>query len=183
MNQTGKRMSLGLAMAGCVLLAGCASYRITPDVPEELRTIAVPVFENEAGYPEIGAMVAQQTLREFQREGTMKIKPLNGASLKLLGTVKPGEIIPVRFDRSYGSRAAEYRYTLTAEITLIERGTGRFLLDAVQVHGSTTFLTYDDMLTGMQNASPRIAKELSRAIVDTVLAVWMPKKEAPDTTE
>ena len=180
MKQAAKRMGLGLVVVGCVMLAGCASYRITSDVPEELRTIAVPVFENETGYPEIGATVAQYTLREFQREGTMKIKSLENASLKLLGTVKHSEMLPVRFDRSYGSRAAEYRYTLTAEITLIERGTGRFLLDAVHVHGSTTFLTYDDMLTGMQNAYPRIAKELSRAIVDTVLAAWAPKKEAQE---
>ena len=177
MKQAVKRMGLGLVAAGCVWLTGCASYRITSDVPEELRTIAVPVFENETGYPEIGATVTQYTLREFQREGTMKVKPLDGASLKLLGTMKLREMIPVRFDRSYGSRAAEYRYTLTAEITLIERGTGKFLLDAVQVHGTTTFLTYDDMLTGMQNAYPRIAKELSRAIVDTVLAAWAPRKE------
>jgi len=180
MKQTGKLMNLGLAVAMCVWLAGCASYRITSDVPGELRSIAVPVFENETGYPEVGAIVAQGALREFQREGTMKIKSLDNASLKLLGTVRRGETIPVRFDRSYGSRAAEYRYTLIAEITLVEHGTGRLLLDAVQVSGATTFLTYDDMLTGMQNAYPRIAKELSRAIVDTVLATWAPKKEAQD---
>ena len=179
MKQKKGLINLGLAIAGCVWLAGCASYRITSDVPEELRSIAVPVFENETGYPEVGAIVSQYALREFQREGTMKIKSLNNASLKLLGTVKRGETIPVRFDRSYGSRASEYRYTLIAEITLVECGTGRLLLDAVQVHGTTTFQTYDDMLTGMQNAHPRIAKELSRAIVDTVLAVWAPKKETP----
>ena len=166
---------LGLAVTGCAWLAGCASYRVTSDVPEELRTIAVPVFENETGYPEVGATVAQYALREFQREGTMKVKALENASLKLLGTVKRGEMIPVRFDRSYGSRASEYRYTLIAEITLVERGTGKLLLDAVEVKGTTTYLTYDDMLTGMQNAHPRIAKELSRAIVDTVLATWMPQ--------
>ena len=170
-------MSLGLVIAGCVLLAGCASYRLTSDVPEELRTIAVPVFENETGYPEVGATVTQHVLREFQREGTMKIKPLEDASLKLLGTVRQGELQAIRFERAYGSRAAEYRYSLIAEITLVERDTGKLLLDAVQVQGATTFLTYDDMLTGMQNAYPRIAKELSRAIVDTVLAVWMPAKD------
>ena len=180
MKRAGKLLNVGLAIAGCVWLAGCASYRITSDVPEELRTIAVPVFENETGYPEVSATVTQFVLREFQREGTMKIKSLDNASLKLLGTVRLGETSPVRFDRSYGSRASEYRYTLIAEITLVERDTGKLLLDAVKVSGSTTFLTYDDMLTGMQNAYPRVAKELSRVIVDTVLAAWAPKKEVAD---
>ena len=165
-----------LAAAGCLGLGGCASYRVTSDVPEELRTIAVPLFENETGYPEVSAIVTQHTLREFQREGTMTLKPLEHASLKLLGTVRHGETRPVRFDRSYGSRASEYRYTLIAEITLVERATGRLLLDAVEVQGTTTFLTYDDMLTGMQNAYPRIAQELARAIADTVLAAWAPQR-------
>jgi len=170
---------LGVAVAWVVLLGGCVAYRITSDVPDALRTIAVAVFENETGYPETSTIVTQYTLREFQREGTMKIRSWEDKSgaLKLQGTVKRGEMTPVRFDRSYGSRAAEYRYTLIAEITLVERSTGEPLLNAVEVHGTTTFLTYDDMLTGMQNAHPRIAKELSRAIVDTVLATWSPKKE------
>jgi len=179
MKRTRNLMSLGLAIAWSVMLAGCASYRITSDVPDELRTIAVAVFENETGYPETSAIVTQYVLREFQREGTMKIKSWRNedSSLKLQGIIKRGEMTPVRFDRSYGSRAAENRYTLIAEITLVERSTGKLLLDAVEVHGSTTFLTYDDMLTGMQNAYPRIAKELSRAIVDTVLATWAPQPE------
>jgi len=178
MKQARNLMSLGLIIAWSVMLAGCASYRVTPDVPEELRTIAVAVFENETGYPEVSTIVTQYAIREFQREGTMKIKSWNNedSSLKLQGVVKRGETTPVRFDRSYGSRAAEYRYTLIAEITLVERSTGKLLLDAVRVSGTTTFLTYDDMLTGMQNAYPRIAKELSRAIVDTVLATWAPRK-------
>ena len=165
---------LGLTVAWSVLLTGCASYRLTSGVPEELRTIAVAVFENETGYPETSTTVTQYVLREFQREGTMKLQSWKDASLELQGTVKRGEMAAVRFDRSYGSRAAENRYTLIAEITLVERSTGKLLLNAVEVYGTTTFLTYDDMLTGMQNAHPRIAKELSRAIVDTVLAVWMP---------
>jgi outer membrane lipopolysaccharide assembly protein LptE/RlpB len=179
MKQSKGLTGFGLTVALGVLLTGCASYRITSDVPEELRTIAVAVFENETGYPETSTIVTQYTLREFQREGTMKIKSWSNedSSLKLQGVVKRGEMTPVRYDRSYGSRAAEYRYTLTAEITLVERSTGKLLLDAVEVQGSTTFLTYDDMLTGMQNSYPRIAKELSRAIVDTVLATWAPRKE------
>jgi len=170
-------MNLGLAATLCALLAGCASYRITSDVPEELRTISVPVFENASGYPEVSAIVTQHVLREFQREGTMTLQPLEDASLKLLGTVKSGRVQPIRFDSAYASRAEEYFYVLVAEITLVERGTGKLLLDAVEVRGAATFLTYDDMLSGMQNAYPRAARELARAIVDTVLATWAPPQK------
>jgi hypothetical protein len=54
----------------------------------------------------------------------------------------------------------------------VERGTGKLLIDNMRVKANTTFLTHGDMLTGMQDAYPRIAKELSRSIVDAVLAQW-----------
>ncbi|MDD4016581.1 MAG: LPS assembly lipoprotein LptE [Kiritimatiellae bacterium] len=152
--------------------AGCATYKFGSAVPEELRTIAVPVFENASGYPEIDAVVTQYVLREFQREGTFKIRSLDNASLKLLGKLVKTETQSLNYDRNYGSRTSEYRYTLVAEITLVERGTGKLLIDAMPVKANTTFLTHGDMLTGMQDAYPRIAKELARAITDAVLAQW-----------
>lgn len=166
-------LCFALVLASSLLLTtGCASYRFRSSVPEELRTVCVPVFENASGYPEIDAVVTQYVLREFQREGTFKISSMDSASLKLLGKLIRTEIQPLSYDRNYGSRTSEYRYALEAEITLVERGSGKLLIDCKRVKASTTFLTRGDMLTGMQDAYPRIAKELSRAIVDAVLAQW-----------
>lgn len=155
-----------------IFAAGCASYKFGSAVPEELRTIAVPVFENASGYPEIDAVVTQYVLREFQREGTFKISTLDNASLKLLGKLVKTDLQSLNYDRNFGSRTSEYRYSLVAEITLVERGSGKLLIDAMPIKANTTFLTHGDMLTGMQDAYPRIAKELARAITDAVLAHW-----------
>ena len=165
----------GLVLTLAVTLlavTGCSSYRFGSAVPNELRTIAVPVFENASSYPEIDAVVTQYVLREFQREGTFKIKSLKDSSLKLIGKLVKSDLQPLSYDRNYGSRTSEYRYALTAEITLVERSTGKLLIDAMPIKANTTFLTHGDMLTGMQDAYPRIAKELSRSIVDAVLAHW-----------
>ncbi len=174
--------NLVLLMGGSLLLSGCGTYHVTSAVPTELRTISVPVFENKTGYPEFGALATQHTLREIQREGSLKIAPLDSASLKLLCEVS-SERRAISFNRSYGTRASEYRYTLVAHVTLVERSTGKLLLDNIAIAGSTTFLTHDDLLTGMQNAAPRVSKELARNIVDTILALWTPQnveKPAPD---
>lgn len=168
-----RRLFLTVAAAALAIAgAGCANYRFKSTVPQELRTVSVPVFENASGYPEIDAVVTQYVLREFQREGTFKIKNIDDSSLKLLGKLVKTDLTPLRYDRNYGSRASEYRYTLVAEITLVERSTGKLLMDGVEVKANTTFMTHGDMLTGMQDAYPRIAKELSRSIVDAVLANW-----------
>lgn len=167
-----RHMLLALSITAALLAAGCATYHFGSKVPDELRTIAVPVFENASGYPEIDAVVTEYVLREVQREGTFKIKRIDSASLKLLGKLVRSDISAISFDRNYSSRASEYRYALTAEITLVERGTGKLLIDAMPIRADTTFLTSGDMLTGMQDAYPRIAKELSRKIVDAVIAHW-----------
>jgi hypothetical protein len=156
--------------------AGCAQYHVGSSVPEDLRTVAVPVFENASGFPEIDAIVTQYVLREFQHEGTFKIAALDSASLKLLGKLVKSNLQSINYDRNFGSRTSEYRYSLVAEITLVEAATGKLLIDGMPVKANTTFLTHGDMLTGMQDAGPRIARDLSRAIVDTVLAQW-PAKE------
>ena len=168
---------LALCSLFLFLTASCASYRIGSAVPQELRTIAVPVFENASGFPEIDATVTQYVLREFQREGTFKIASMDDASVKLLGKLIRADLQSLNYDRGYGARTSEYRYTLVAEITLVERGTGKLLIDGERIKANTTFLTHGDMLTGMQDAGPRIAKELSRSIVDAVLAYWAHPRE------
>ncbi len=174
--RTSIAINLLLVLGGSLLMSGCGTYRATSGVPAELRTVAVPVFENKTGYPEFGAIATQHTLREIQREGSFKIAPLESASLKLLCSVR-SENRGFSLNRTYGSRASEYRFRLIASVTLVERGTGKFLLDNLQIEAMTTFMTYDDMLTGMQSAAPRVSEELARNIVDTILALWTPKKE------
>jgi Lipopolysaccharide-assembly len=167
-----------LLIGGSLLLFGCGTYRVTSSVPAKLRTISVPVFENKTGFPEFGAIATQHTLREIQREGSLKITSLETASLKLLCSVS-NEKKALSFNRAYGTRASEYRYTMVASVTLVERSTGKFLMDNVPVEATTTFSTYDDLFTSMQSAAPRVSEELARNIVDTILALWTPKKEEP----
>ncbi|MDD4623449.1 MAG: LptE family protein [Kiritimatiellae bacterium] len=175
--KTKRGSSMPIIMALSLLSgAGCSSYRMRSPVPEELRTIAVPVFENASGFPEIDALVTQEVLREFQREGTFKLARLDAASLKLLGKLESSDNEPINFDRNFSSRASEYRHTLTARITLVERGSGKLLIDDLPVKANTTFLARGDMLTGLQDAQPRIARDLARAITDAVLAYWPESK-------
>lgn len=159
-------------LAALAFISGCASYRFKSGVPAESRTIAVPVFENESDFPELDVIVTQYTLREFQREGTFKIKPLDTAAYKLYGSISKAKPHALNYDRNFGSRASEYEYTVVAKITLVETSSGKMLMNEVPIRSRTTFLTQGDMLTGMQDANPRVAKELSRAIVDTVLGQW-----------
>ena len=87
-----KYATRGLALILPVLaICGCANYKWTSDVPDELRTVAVPVFENRTMSAELGPIVSQYVLREFQREGTFSIRRSGDSSIEVQGSIVKAE--------------------------------------------------------------------------------------------
>lgn len=162
------------AVIAALVTTGCklSSYSWRSTVPESMRVISVPTFENESGFPELGAITTRSILREVQREGTFRIGSLDDCKVKLIGRIMKPEMYGLSYNRNYSSRTSEYRYRLTAEIMLIEKESGKILINGKKVSVSTTFLTRDDMLTGMRDAYPRVATDLARKIMDEVHNCW-----------
>ena len=152
------------------ILSGCASYSWTSEVPEELRTISVPSFENRTMVSELGTITTQFILREFQREGTFKIKRTGDAALEVQGVIVTAGRDSIAYNRSYGTRASEYRYFVVAEVSVINKKTGRVLFEKRNYVAETTFLTQNDILTAQRNSAQRIATDLARQIVDDIIA-------------
>lgn len=167
-----------LVCAAALLSAGCASYSWKSSVPAEMRTVAVPVFENRTNFSEMGPVATQYILREFQREGTFRIKRAGAAAIEVQGAITKVTRNGVDYDRGYGMRASEYRLFVEAEVSLIDKTAGKVLLNNRHYTAETTFLTQGDLLTGQRNASFRIAQALARQIVDDVLAYPYDKQDA-----
>jgi len=161
-----------LLLLPALLLCGCGvNYRWTSRVPEEIRTVAVPVFQNRSDAAELGAITTQYTLREFQREGTFSIRRSGDSSIEVQGAIVKAERHPISFQRGYGMRASEYRYYVTAEITLVDKDNGKVLQTGRKYKAETTFMTQGgDLLTGQRDAAQRIAADLARQIVDDVVS-------------
>ena len=159
-------------------LGGCASYTWTSQVPEEYRTIAVPTFENRSNAAELGPISTQYTRRELQREGTFKLKRTGDAAIELQGVIVSAKRHALTYDRSLGTRANSYRYLVTAEISVIDKKTGKVLLDNRKYVAETSFLTQNDLLTGQRNAAARIGQDLGRQIVDDLTA-WSFGRNTP----
>jgi len=162
---------LGLALGSIALLSGCVGYTWGTSVPEEYRTVAVPVFENLTEVSEMGPTVTQYTLREFQREGSFKVVRPDDAALEVQGVIRKMTRHGIAYDRARGMRASEYRYEILADVAFVDRRKGKVLLERKGLKGETTFLTQNDLLTGQKNAAARIAQDLARQIVNEALAL------------
>ena len=157
-------------ICACALMAfaacGCAGYRWTSGVPEEYRTVSVPVFENRTMAAELGPTVTQYVRREFQREGTFSLRRTGDAAVEVQGAIASISRAAISYDRSFGMRAREYRYLVTAEVTFIDKKTGRVMADNRKYVAETTFMVQGDILTGQRNAAARVAQDIARQIVD-----------------
>lgn len=156
------------------MMAGCkTSYDWKSDVPKSLRTVSVPNFRNESDVTEMGVIVAQQILREFQREGTFKIAGHDDAAIEVQGIVKSASSKYGGGDRRIGERIYENSFTMKAEVSVIDRRSGRVLIDNRTYSATTSFVGGMDLLTDKRNASGRLAEDLASQVVDDVLSVQM----------
>lgn len=163
-----------VALAASMLLSGCAGYSWGTSVPKEYRKVSVPVFENLTTVSEIGPIVTQYTLREFQREGSFRIVRPEDAMIEVQGVLRSMSREGVAYDRGQGMRASEYRYVVVADVSFIDKKDGKVLLERKGIKGETTFLTQNDLLTGQKNASFRIASDIARQIVNDAVALPFP---------
>ena len=166
-----KSVLFSVVLACATLLSGCAGYTWGTSVPKEYRKVSVPVFENLTVASELGPIVTQYTLREFQREGSFRIARPEDAAIEVQGVLRSMERDGVAYDRGQGMRASEYRYVIVADVTFVDKKNGKILLERKGIKGETTFLTQDDLLTGQKNASFRIASDIARQIVNDALAL------------
>jgi hypothetical protein len=152
--------------AATMLFAGCAGYTWGTSVPKSYRKVSVPVFENLTTASEIGQIVTQYTLREFQREGSFRIVRPEDADIEVQGVLSYMGRDGVAYDRGQGMRASEYRYVVSADVSFIDKKNGKIILERKGIKGETSFLTQNDLLTGQRNASFRIASDIARQIVN-----------------
>ena len=162
------------------VLAGCqTSYAWRSSVPEDMRSVAVPVFRNASDVTGLGSVVTRQVLREFQREGTFRIASSDDCAVEVVGELKKASSATVAYERRTGARTREHRFSAAAVVSVIDRRNNRILIDNRKYSASTTFLVNDDIVTGERDASGRLGEDLARQIVDDVLMVLSKNDKQP----
>jgi len=158
---------LMLALAGC----GTSYAWRRSTVPSDMRTVCVPTFGNESELPELGSIASRQILREFQREGTFKIRASGDAVIEIQGVIKSA--IPGRAanNRQTGSRKTAYNFRAEAEVSVIDKRSRKVLVDNKRIVAETVFSSGGDFATAKRDASGRLMDDLARQVVDCVLGI------------
>jgi hypothetical protein len=151
---------------------GCASeYSWRSKVPQNMRTVSVPVFRNESDVTELGNVVSRQLLREFQREGTFSIAAAGNSALEIQGVVKSANAGTLGYNRRTGMRFSNFDFAAEVEISVIDKVKGKVLVDNKPYRAQASFIDNGDFVSSRRDASGRLAEELARQVVDDVLSL------------
>jgi len=162
----------------CVLLlpllmpvGGCATYYLGSTL-RGYASIGVVPFLNQTGEPQLEFAATQETLAAFQRDGTLTVADAASADLVLEAVLVGATFEPLAYARNRSATAREFRYTITARMTVTDRKTGRKLYDGRLVRADYTFRSDGDTQQARLSAQSGVARDLAQRLVRLVVEYW-----------
>ena len=163
-----------LLVALCALNAGCGYHTVGHSVqlPDTVKTIAVPAFKNETLTYRIEQMLTAAVVREFTTRTRYRI--LNDASedadATLRGTVLSTTASPLTYDTATG-RAASVLVVVSMKVTLSDRS-GKVLYQNPAYLFREQYEVSQDLASFFEEDSPafrRLSQDFARTLVSNIL--------------
>ena len=166
------RLPAACAAVAVLLAAGCAGYRLGSTLPAGVRSVYVPTFFNKTGEPLMEADTTSATVREFQKDGTLRVMPsADLADLDLKVTLVKYGLEALRYEADNSKKAREYRLRIDAQVVCKRKGVDKPLVQK-DVAGEATFFPEGGLSTAKQQALPDAADDLAHHIVEAITEAW-----------
>lgn len=168
----GIRSCVWATLALClVLMQGCVGYRLGSTLPPGIKSVHVPTFQNKTGEPLLEAETTGATLREVQKDGTLRIADESRADALLEVTLTRFTLEPLRYERDRAKTTDEYRMRIRAELIFSSKRDGS-VLSKRTVEGEATFEPGGSLTSAKRAALPEAAKDLAHDIVESIVEYW-----------
>lgn len=157
------------------VLSGCAGYRVGNVSGRDLqgvRSVYVPVARNTSLQPDLQMTVTNAIIRRFNDDGTLETNQNANADSELDVTITDVFTSAVASTTNDLYVTAQYRVTIQATVTFVNRRLGRKIFENTRVSGSTTFFTQADVREAERQALPLAAQDLANNTVKLVTEGW-----------
>ena len=157
-----------------ILLSGCGYHTAghAAQLPENVKTIAVPSFKNETTTYRIEQMLTSSVVREFTTRTRYHILSDAGADADatLTGTVLSTATTPLTYDTATG-RAASVLVVVSMKVTLSDRQ-GKVLYQNPAYLFREQYEVSQDLKSFFEEDSPafrRLSQDFARTLVSNIL--------------
>lgn len=168
------RAACPLALLLVFLLSGCGYHTAghAVQLPENVKTIAIPSFKNETLTYRIEQMLTASVVREFTTRTHFRIlnDPSEAADATLRGTVLSTTASPLTYDSATG-RAASVLVVVSIKVTLTDRN-GKVLYQNPAYLFREQYELSQDLPSFFEEDSPafrRLSQDFARTLVSNIL--------------
>jgi hypothetical protein len=156
-------------LSGCLFLAGCA-YRLGPTNGEVAgnKTIEVVPFKNLTLEPRLSESVTSLMRKTLQQDGTYRLETQDHGDIVVTGSILKLERSELSFQPTDVRTVRDYYLILVAEVTAIERSTGKTNISQV-VAGRTAIRVGADLASAERQAVPLLAADLARNATSVIV--------------
>lgn len=173
--KVGARSRPTLVLLFCILFdLGCGYHTAghAVQLPEDVKTIAVPAFKNETLTYRIGQMLTASVVREFTTRTRYHIvsDPGDDVDATLRGTVLSTTASPLTYDTATG-RVASVLVVVSMSVTLTNRH-GKVLYQNPAYLFREQYEVSQDLASFFEEDSPafrRLSQDFARTLVSNIL--------------
>ena len=170
-----------LAVTALTVLTGCAAYNLGSSADLPFDKIYVHPASNESFAPQSQALVTTNVRETLLRDGRVKlVSSEEFADVVLYIKLKDYTRTARALQSTDTEIARSFDLSLVAEISLLDRTTGRYLVQDRIVNERSTAHTenpyqntsIDQYALAEYQSMPRLTRGLSRKISDIILGAW-----------
>jgi len=130
----------------CLLIVGCG-YQLTGTtsaLPDNIRSIAIPLFKNKTAQPAIEQIFTDAMIERFLSLPKFRITSSENAQAIFYGVIKSYSYEqPLAFDRSLD--VTEYQLEVVLDATIREVGTNKVLWERKNIRKTTEFSSIGEL--------------------------------------
>ena len=168
MIRTGRALALGLALLA-VDLAGCG-YAFRGNLPDHIKTVAVPVFKNKTSEPAVETLLTSAVVEAFASNGRLRVVKPEDADAILDGEVVGYSVQSIAFDNKANVR--QYRLLVTMNLRLRDVRRSSILFEEQSLKEKADFQVLgavSQTISAEEGAVRTAATEIGRAIVSLTI--------------
>jgi hypothetical protein len=166
-----RKLTTSATLAAVLLQAACTGYQLGGAKPTSLahvKSIAVPIFENDTQHPRAGAMATSAVTNTLVQDGTYRITTPDQADAVLEGSLKRIEYRQIRGTRVDSLFPEELANTVTLQWTLRDAKDPTRILAEGSSTGTSQLFVSANLQTARNNALPEALERASEALVSTL---------------
>ncbi len=151
-----------------LLHSGCSYYNVSGSLPSHIKTVAVPIFENETVEIDIVEGITEEVIDAIIEDGNMKVVSEFQSDAIVNGIII--DIIEEADTFSKDEEADQFKIRIFAKVQFFDRKKNSVIWEEERMEGWARFDTSDTSSRedGIKEALEMLAKE----IIDKTVSGW-----------